>query len=240
MARCTRQRRHVADAEREPERRVGGSGTPVFLAPAARERIPARTLGRSPEMPAGSIARMNGKRASASACGRYPGAVGQRTAAAYVHSRSSTIIDRLSGDLFAEVASEELSDAPAEFFTSQGSIIGIGVNVQLALLQRNGPLIDLQPRKGCFMRADLRLSDLKSRERTTSRLMNVKIPAYVSDAIQEVARSLGASKTEVVIALLNEGLKVSQTALKDFRPAKAAGSSAVGHAARRGRPASTT
>ncbi len=86
------------------------------------------------------------------------------------------------------------------------------------------------------MRADLRLSDLKGRERTTNRLMNVKIPAHVSDAIQEVARALGASKTEVVIALLNEGLKVSQTTLKDFRPAKAPGSSARGRA-RRGRPA---
>ena len=84
------------------------------------------------------------------------------------------------------------------------------------------------------MRADLRVSDLKSRERTTSRLMNVKIPAHVSDAIQEVARSLGASKTAVVIALLNEGRKVSQAALKDFRPAKGASSP------RRGRPALTS
>jgi len=66
------------------------------------------------------------------------------------------------------------------------------------------------------MRAELRLSDLKSRERTTSRLMNVKIPAYVSDAIQKVASDLGASKTEVVIALLNEGLEVAQGALKGW------------------------
>ena len=75
------------------------------------------------------------------------------------------------------------------------------------------------------MRGELRLSDLKNRERTTSRLMNVKIPAYVSDAIQKVARDLGVSKTEVVIALLNEGLEAASSALKDFRPPKA-GSSA--------------
>ncbi len=71
------------------------------------------------------------------------------------------------------------------------------------------------------MRSELRLSDLKKRERTSSRLMNVKIPAYVSDAIQKVASDLGASKTEVVIALLNEGLDAASTALKNFRPAKA-------------------
>jgi hypothetical protein len=72
------------------------------------------------------------------------------------------------------------------------------------------------------MRGELRLSDLKKREYTSSRLMNVKIPAYVSDAIQKVASDLGASKTEVVIALLNEGLDAASTALKGFRPARAA------------------
>jgi len=70
------------------------------------------------------------------------------------------------------------------------------------------------------MRGELRLSDLKKREYTTSRLMNVKIPAHVSDAIQKVAKDLGASKTEVVIALLNEGLAVAQGALKEWRPGK--------------------
>ncbi len=74
------------------------------------------------------------------------------------------------------------------------------------------------------MRGELRLSDLKKREHTSSRLMNVKIPAYVSDAIRKVASDLGASKTEVVIALLNEGLDAASTAMKNFRPAKAAGS----------------
>lgn len=72
------------------------------------------------------------------------------------------------------------------------------------------------------MRAELRLSDLKKREYGTSRLMNVKIPAYVSDAIQKVAEDLRASKTEVVVALLNEGLEQAAKALKDFRPGKEA------------------
>ncbi len=74
-----------------------------------------------------------------------------------------------------------------------------------------------------MMRSQLRLNDLKNREYSSSRLMNVKIPAYVSDAIQKVATELGASKTEVVIALLNEGLAVANSALKDWRPAKSSG-----------------
>ena len=66
------------------------------------------------------------------------------------------------------------------------------------------------------MPGDLKLRDLKQRERSSSRLMNVKIPAYVSAAIDRVARDLDASKTEVVIALLNEGLQASATALKGW------------------------
>ena len=69
-------------------------------------------------------------------------------------------------------------------------------------------------------RSELRVRDLKKREFSGSRLMNVKIPAYISDAIEKVARELGASKTEVVIALLNEGLDAASSALKDLRHAK--------------------
>lgn len=76
------------------------------------------------------------------------------------------------------------------------------------------------------MRSELRVSDLKKRVRTSSRLMNVKIPAYVSDAIEKVASDLGASKTEVVIALLNEGLDAAASALKSWRPPKASAGSA--------------
>ncbi len=70
------------------------------------------------------------------------------------------------------------------------------------------------------MPAELRLHDLMSRERSASRLMNVKIPAYVSDAIEKLATEVGASKTEVVIALLNEGLAVSESAIKGWRDQK--------------------
>jgi len=70
------------------------------------------------------------------------------------------------------------------------------------------------------MRSDLRLNDLEKRDKGTSKLMNVKIPTDVSEAIQRVAKDLGASKTEVVIALLNEGLDVTSDALKGWKPPK--------------------
>lgn len=63
------------------------------------------------------------------------------------------------------------------------------------------------------MATTLKLSDLMSRRRSSSRLMNVKIPAEINDAIERVARDMGASKTEVVVALLNEGLSVSAVRL---------------------------
>lgn len=71
------------------------------------------------------------------------------------------------------------------------------------------------------MRVDLRLGDLRSRGRVTSKLMNVKIPTEVNRKIQKVAEALRASKTEVVIALLNEGLDVSESVLRGTRPPQA-------------------
>ena len=56
------------------------------------------------------------------------------------------------------------------------------------------------------MRSELRLSDLKSREPVSTRLLNVKIPSAVDEQIAALAEQLGASKTEVVVVLLNEGL----------------------------------
>lgn len=70
------------------------------------------------------------------------------------------------------------------------------------------------------MRSELRLTDLTRHGRAPSKLMNVKIPADVSAAIGRVARELGVSKTDVVIALLNEGLDRSVVALKGSRRPK--------------------
>jgi hypothetical protein len=67
------------------------------------------------------------------------------------------------------------------------------------------------------MRSDLRLADL-GKEPAPSKLMNVQIPAHVSDAIDRVARDLGCSKTSAVIALLNEGLDSAHASMKGTRP----------------------
>lgn len=68
---------------------------------------------------------------------------------------------------------------------------------------------------------NLRLNDLLSRGkkgREQTRLMNVKVPATVLNRIDQVATNLGATKTEVVIAILNEGLESAEQELKNWKP----------------------
>ena len=60
-------------------------------------------------------------------------------------------------------------------------------------------------------RSTLRLSDLKKRTPTgSSRFMNVKVPVEMVIAIDRLAKELNATKTSVVVALLNEGLAIAQ------------------------------
>jgi hypothetical protein len=68
------------------------------------------------------------------------------------------------------------------------------------------------------MRSDLRIADLRRRDSSTSKLMNVKIPAALSDAIDRMVGDLGVPKTDVVIALLNEGLDRSSQILRGWKP----------------------
>ena len=58
-------------------------------------------------------------------------------------------------------------------------------------------------------RSKLRLSDLKTRTHTGTRLMNVKVPIEVVTAIDRLSKQLNTSKTNVVVALLNEGLAIA-------------------------------
>ena len=39
--------------------------------------------------------------------------------------------------------------------------------------------------------------------------MNVRIPEHVARAIDQLAKTLGVSKTDVIAAVLNEGLSVA-------------------------------
>ncbi len=70
-------------------------------------------------------------------------------------------------------------------------------------------------------RSELRIADLKQRVPSRTTLMNVKIPASIGDAIDRIAKELQLSKTEVVVALLNEGLEVAADRLRGLK-AKAA------------------
>ena len=71
--------------------------------------------------------------------------------------------------------------------------------------------------KAKSMRSYLRLSDLRHPARKApDKLMNVRIPVHVSDGIARVARELGVSKTEAVIALFNEGLDIATERLRGW------------------------
>jgi len=67
----------------------------------------------------------------------------------------------------------------------------------------------------------MRLDDLVTRGREgkdETKLMNVKVPSHVLSRIDRVASTLGATKTEVVIAILNEGLDTAEGELKGWKP----------------------
>lgn len=67
------------------------------------------------------------------------------------------------------------------------------------------------------MRADLRLSDLEQQAaHGATKLMNAKVPISLSDSIDSMAENLGCSKTDAVIALLNEGLDAFEEKRSQF------------------------
>jgi hypothetical protein len=66
----------------------------------------------------------------------------------------------------------------------------------------------------------LALNDLVSRGTTgreVSRMMNVKLPVPLLERIGGLAAKLRASKTELVIAILNEGLDSADKELKGWK-----------------------
>jgi len=71
------------------------------------------------------------------------------------------------------------------------------------------------------MRDTLRLEDLVSgevRRRETSKLVSVKVPVLVLSRTDRVVARLGATKMEVLIALLNAGLDTAESELKRWTP----------------------
>ena len=58
------------------------------------------------------------------------------------------------------------------------------------------------------MRSQLRIADLKGGHNGRGRTISVRVPAHIAEAISQLAKELGASKADVTVALLNEGLHV--------------------------------
>lgn len=62
----------------------------------------------------------------------------------------------------------------------------------------------------------IRVADLLSKtKRTNARLWNIRMPKALFARIEGIAEDFGASKTEVVVALINDGLEV----VRKHRPA---------------------
>ena len=55
-------------------------------------------------------------------------------------------------------------------------------------------------------RSNLRIADLKARKPTTTRLINVKIPGHIMEAINRMAQKLNTTKSAVTVALLEAGV----------------------------------
>ena len=61
--------------------------------------------------------------------------------------------------------------------------------------------------EGQRARSNLRIADLKQRMRLSEHSLKVKIPTTVYDAVTRMARQLGVTKADVMVALLNAGLE---------------------------------
>jgi hypothetical protein len=66
-------------------------------------------------------------------------------------------------------------------------------------------------------RSQLRVADLKQRIPTASRAMNFRVPETVADAIDQLVDELDATKTNVIIALLNAGLDITAKRVPGLR-----------------------
>lgn len=69
--------------------------------------------------------------------------------------------------------------------------------------------------------SSLRLGELLQRGRRrveALRLLNVKVPSSMLERIDRLANLLPATKSEIVVALLNEGLVTAEKELQGWRP----------------------
>ena len=53
--------------------------------------------------------------------------------------------------------------------------------------------------------------------KAVSTMMNVKVPTRIAEAVDQLARRHGVSKTDVIVALLNQGLGVAARRIDGHR-----------------------
>jgi hypothetical protein len=63
------------------------------------------------------------------------------------------------------------------------------------------------PRRKNVMRPDLTLNDLLGREPVAERLLSVRLPVELLNRLDHLAKKLRSRKGEIVVAMLNEGLR---------------------------------
>lgn len=59
-------------------------------------------------------------------------------------------------------------------------------------------------------RSGLRLAELKQRRPGATKMLNVKVPADIAERVEVIAAHVGATRTEVIVALLNTALEAAQ------------------------------
>ena len=62
----------------------------------------------------------------------------------------------------------------------------------------------------------LRLSDLGKRPEKKSRMLNVRLPIEITNAIDNLAVKFGCTKTALFVALINEGFDAGADALREL------------------------
>jgi hypothetical protein len=73
------------------------------------------------------------------------------------------------------------------------------------------------PKPQPTQRPHWRVAGLMQRASHIPRVMNIRIPAAVANAVEQLASDLNATKTDVIVALLKAGLRITETKLRGFR-----------------------
>ncbi len=79
------------------------------------------------------------------------------------------------------------------------------------------------PRQPSFVHPNLRISDLTRKPTAQEKLLSIRLPIALLDRLDSVCRTLHVRKSEVVVAMLNEGLARFQTLSRSSRASRLTG-----------------